>query len=107
WIEIKKTGGDFETTERKRRFHIVESNQSLQSWMQPRATQFQIAHGPAVGQVTANEHRVLRLNRDIKFPIADRRLREGKIRARRRRVRRRAARATAWELSDNLYGTAV
>ena len=70
--------------------------------MQSRAAQFQIAHGPAVGQVAANEHRVLRLNRDIKFPIADRRLREGKIRARRRRLRRGPARQTDWEQIDIL-----
>ena len=49
----------------------------------------QVSDCAARRQVPANLERVLGLHGQVEFPIADRRLRHGKIRAVRRRLRRR------------------
>ena len=54
----------------------------------------QIAGRAAVGQISANENRIFGFDRDIEFPIADRRLRHRKIRTIGRRLRRGTPRQT-------------
>ena len=91
-VEIKKSRSDLEPAEGKRRLDIFQPNHALQRRTQARAGQMQIHDGAAVGQIAANQKWVLGLDRDIEFPIADGRLRNGKIGAVRWRLRRGATR---------------
>src|SRR5437762_7397459 len=57
----------------------------------------QIADRAAVGEITANQKRILGLNRYVEFPIAKRRLGNGKVRTRCRRLRCGTSRQADWD----------
>src|SRR5437667_9729549 len=57
----------------------------------------QIADRAAVGEITANQKRMLGLDRYVEFPIAKRRLGNGKVRTRSRRPRCGTSRQADWD----------
>ena len=81
-IEIEKTVGDLEPAERQRRFDVFQPNESLQPRMQSGAGQLQVDDRAAVGEISANQKWIFRLDRDIEFPIANRRIGKRKFRTR-------------------------
>ncbi len=76
---MKKALGDFQSAEGQGCFHFFEANEALQLWSQTGPTQMQIHQRPALREIAANPERIFRLDRDIEFPVAQRRLRKGKI----------------------------
>src|SRR5438132_11856563 len=95
-IEIKKAGRNFEPAERKRCIHLVQSNPPVQTGMQSAAGQMQISDRAAVGEITANQQRILGLDRYVAFPIAKRRLGNGKVRTRNLILPRATSRQADW-----------
>src|SRR5713101_9760983 len=65
--------------------------------MQSAAGQMQIADRAAVGEITANQKRILGLDRYVEFPITKRRLGNGKVRTRCRRLRCGTSRQADWD----------
>src|SRR5205823_8140428 len=79
------------------RVDIVEANPAVQPWVQSGPSQVDVADRFAVREISANQKWVLGLDLDIEFPIAQRRLRNGKARTRCRRLGSRTSRQTNWK----------
>ena len=87
-IEIQIAIGDFEPAEWQSCFDIFQPNESLQTRMQSGAGQLQVSDRAAGGEISANEEWIFRLDRDIKFPVANWRIGKRKLRTRLGRLRR-------------------
>src|ERR1700674_5367326 len=79
-IEVEKALRNFQPTKGQSCFHVFEANQALQSGPQSRAGKMQVHEGPAIREISSNEKRVLGFDCHVEFPIANRRLRDRKIR---------------------------
>ena len=92
-IERKRPAGNVEPAERQCRFDTFHVHHTLQTRLKAGPRQFQISRRFASGQIPTNQHRIFGFDRDIKFPVAERRgWQRKKFGTFGRRLRRRSAR---------------
>src|SRR5215471_18352561 len=75
--------------------------------MQPGPRELYVSDRTASRQVSANQHRIFCFNCDIKFPIADWRVRERKLRTLRWRFGRWSAWQADWDEVDILQNVTI
>src|SRR5438105_14689806 len=79
-IEIKKAILHVKTAEWQSGFDVFHADLAFQSRMQTSSAKMQINNGIAGGQTSTNREWVFGLDRDVEFPVAERGIRNRKLR---------------------------
>ena len=72
--EIDKARSDFQPAERQRSHEVIYPHIAIQPGFRASSAEFEINQTPTVGEVALHQERILSLNRDVEFPITQRRI---------------------------------